>query len=101
MAGDTVWIRGGMYTFAATATVGVEFNKSGTPNNPIRYFAYMDEIPVFDLSNGTPNGRVTGLDVHCDWIHIRGLEVRGVQQYQSSADSWGVRIRGNNNVIER
>jgi len=100
-AGDTVWIRGGTYTFAATATVGVHFNKSGAPDNPIRYLAYKNEIPVFDLSNGIPNGRVTGLDVQCDWIHLRGLEVRGVQQYESGQDSWGVRIRGSSNVLER
>jgi hypothetical protein len=101
VGGDTVWIRGGTYTFAATTTVGVDFNKSGSPDKPIRYFAYLDEVPVFDLSNGTPNGRVTGLNVQCDWIHVRGLEVRGVQQYQSGQDSWGVRIRGSNNVLER
>ena len=101
VAGDTVWIRGGTYTFATTATVGVNFDKSGSPNNPIRYFAYRNEIPVFDLSNGTPNGRVTGLNVQCDWIQLRGLEVRGVQQYQSGQDSWGVRIRGSNNLLER
>ena len=88
VAGDTVWIRGGTYRFAATATVGVNFNKSGSSNNPIRYFAYMNEIPVFDLSNGTPNGRVTGLNVQCDWIHLRGLEVAAC-----SSTSRG-RIRG-------
>src|SRR6188768_3050562 len=59
-AGDTVWIRGGNYTFSASATVGVNFNKAGAANNPIKYFAYMSEIPVFDLSNGMPGGRVTG-----------------------------------------
>ena len=77
VAGDTVWIRGGTYTFAPTATIGANFTKSGSPDNPIRYFAYKDETPVFDLSNGIPNGRVTGLSVQTDWIHLRGLEVRG------------------------
>ena len=100
-AGDTVWIRGGTYTFAASATVGVNFSKSGSADKPIRYFAYMAETPVFDLSNGTPNGRVTGLNVQCNWIHVRGLEVRGVQQYMSGQDSWGVRIQGSNNVVEQ
>jgi len=99
-AGDTVWIRGGTYTFTPTATMGVQFNKSGAADHPIRYFAYKDEIPVFDLSNGIPHGRVTGLDVQSDWIHVRGLEVRGVQQYESGQDSWGVRIRGSNNILE-
>jgi hypothetical protein len=101
VVGDTVWIRGGTYTFAPTAAVGVEFNKSGAPGKPIHYFAYKNEIPVFDLSNGTPTGRVTGLNVQTDWIHLRGLEVRGVQQFESGQDSWGVRIRGSNNVLER
>ena len=100
-AGDTVWIRGGTYTFAASATMGANFTKSGTANNPIRYFAYLAETPVFDLSNGTPNGRVTGLNLQCNWVHVRGLEVRGVQQYMSGQDSWGVRVQGSNNVIER
>jgi hypothetical protein len=101
VAGDTVWIRGGTYQFATTATVGVSFSKSGAPGKPIRYFAYGNEAPVFDLSNGIPDGRVTGLDLRSDWIHVRGLEVRGVQQYQSGQDSWGVRIRGFHNVLER
>jgi hypothetical protein len=100
-AGDTVWIRGGTYTFSESATVGVNFSKSGSADNPIRYFAYMAETPIFDLSNGTPNGRVTGLNVQCNWIHVRGLVVRGVQQYMSGQDSWGVRIQGSNNVVER
>jgi len=100
VAGDTVWIRGGTYTFAPTATVGVDFTRSGSPDKPIRYLAYQNEVPVFDLSNGTPTGRVTGLNVQCDWIHVRGLEVRGVKQFQSGQDSWGVRIRGSNNVLE-
>jgi hypothetical protein len=99
--GDTVWIRGGDYSFAASATIGVNFSKSGSADKPIRYFAYMNELPVFDLSNGTPNGRVTGLNVQCNWIHVRGLELRGVQQYMSGQDSWGVRIQGSDNVIER
>lgn len=101
VAGDTVWLRGGTYTFAATATVGVDFNKSGSPDKPIRYFAYANEVPVFDLSNGIPNGRVTGLNVQADWIHLRGLEVRGVQQFEAGQDSWGVRIRGSGNILER
>lgn len=101
MPGDTVWIRGGEYHFSGTnRTVGVAFTKSGTPDNPIRYFAYADEVPIFDLFDVRPQERVTGLDVRCNAIHLRGLEVRGVRQL-IVGDSWGVRIRGDNNVIER
>jgi hypothetical protein len=38
--------------------------------------------------------------VRCNWIHLRGLEVRGVRQL-IVGDSWGVRIRGDHNLIER
>ena len=98
--GDTVWIRGGLYGFSGTSrTTGVSFTKSGVPENPIRYFAYPDEAPVFDLFELKPQERVTGLDVRCNWIHVRGLEVRGVRQIVVG-DSWGVRVRGDHNVIE-
>jgi len=78
-AGDTVWIRGGVYMFSGTSdTIAVSFSKAGGTNNPIKYFAYPGETPIFDLYNLKPQQRVTGLDVHTNWIHIKGLEVRGV-----------------------
>jgi MYXO-CTERM domain-containing protein len=99
--GDTVFIRGGVYRFSGTtAAVGVAFTKSGQEGKPIRYFAYPGEVPIFDLFELKPQQRVTGLDVHCNWIHLRGLEVRGVRQL-IVGDSWGVRIRGDHNVIEQ
>jgi MYXO-CTERM domain-containing protein len=99
--GDTVYIRGGIYRFSGTqATVGVSFTKSGQSGKPIRYFAFAGEVPIFDLFELKPQQRVTGLDVRCNWIHIRGLEVRGVRQI-IVGDSWGVRIRGDHNVIEQ
>ena len=63
--------------------MGVAFSKSGTATAPINYFAYPGEIPIFDLTNLTPSDRVTGLDVHCNYVHLRGLEVMGVHQYDS------------------
>jgi hypothetical protein len=99
-AGETVLIRGGTYAFSGSGTVGVAFTKSGSANNLIKYFAYPGETPVFDLTNLTPSNRVTGLDVNASYVHLRGLEVKGVHQYMSGQDSWGVRIRGNNNVLE-
>jgi len=99
--GDTVWIRGGVYRFSGTSrAVGVSFTKSGTADKPIRYFAYQAEVPIFDLFELKPQERVTGLDVRCNDIHLRGLEVRGVRQ-QIVGDSWSVRVRGDRNVLER
>jgi hypothetical protein len=99
--GDTVFLRGGVYAFSGTqASVGVSFTKSGASGQPIRYFAYPGETPIFDLFELRPQARVTGLDVRCNWIHIRGLEVRGVRQL-IVGDSWSVRIRGDHNMIEQ
>ncbi|MBN1129208.1 MAG: right-handed parallel beta-helix repeat-containing protein [Chitinispirillaceae bacterium] len=99
-AGDTVFIRGGVYRFSGTsATTGVAFSKSGQQNRPIRYIACPGEIPIFDLFDLLPNARVTGFDITASWIHLRGLEVRGVQQI-IVGDSWGIRIRGSNNILE-
>ncbi|MEY4576487.1 MAG: pectate lyase, partial [Pseudomonadota bacterium] len=99
--GDTVLIRGGEYRFSGTqAVVGVAFTKSGSAGKPIQYFAYPGETPIFDLFELKPQARVTGLDVRCNWIHLRGLEVRGVRQL-IVGDSWSVRIRGDHNVIEQ
>jgi len=101
VAGDTVFIHGGTYAFSGTGqTEGVRFTKNGAAGRYINYFAVDGEVPVFDLTNLRPNARVTGLSIECDWIHIRGLEVTGVQQFQSGQDSWGVRFQGSNNVIE-
>lgn len=98
--GDTVYIRGGAYRFSGTRrTVGVAFTKSGQPDRPIRYFAYPGEVPVFDLSEVAPQARVTGLDIRSNWIHLRGLEVTRVRQL-IVGDSWGVRARGDHNVLE-
>jgi MYXO-CTERM domain-containing protein len=99
--GDTVWIRGGVYSFSGTSkAVGVAFTKSGTKDKPIRYFAYQDEVPIFDLFELRPQERVTGLDIRSSAIHLRGLEVRGVRQI-IVGDSWGVRVRGDDNILER
>ena len=100
-AGDTVYVRGGVYRFSGTqATIGVSFTKSGASRRPIRYFAYQGERPIFDLFELKPQARVTGIDVRCNWVHLRGFEVRGVRQL-IVGDSWSVRVRGDHNVIER
>jgi parallel beta-helix repeat protein len=99
-AGDTVYIRSGVYEFSGTsATIGIAFSKSGQQNRRIHYFPYPGEVPVFDFFDLLPNARVTGFDITAGWIHLRGLEVRGVQQIVTG-DSWGIRIRGSNNILE-
>ncbi len=86
--GDTVFIRGGLYRMSTAqvsrkmrnrALVNV-LEKSGKPGRPIQWFAYQDELPVFDLSDVKPPGmRVTAFHVSGSSNHLRGISVTGVQ----------------------
>ena len=87
-AGDTVQVRGGTYrmTEAQLASrkriwaYGVVLDKSGSDGRHITYQAYEQERPVFDFSAVKPAGcRVTAFFVTGSWLHLKGIEVTGVQ----------------------
>jgi hypothetical protein len=102
--GDTIWIRGGEYAFSGSEIeIGVVFSKSGAEGQPIKYFAYQDETPVFDFFNLVTRARIRGFSVRADWLHFRGIEVRGVQQILTNTnESWAIRVEGgNHNIFER
>jgi hypothetical protein len=45
--------------------------------------------------------RIKGFDVTGNWIHLKGLEVKGVPQNNNlNHESWGIWITGSNNVFE-
>ncbi|HEY3319511.1 MAG TPA: pectate lyase [Planctomycetota bacterium] len=86
--GDTVHIRGGTYVVQEQQIARkkgifahvMDLHKSGEPDKRINYWAYKDERPVFDFSAVKPAGlRVTAFYTNGSWIHIKGLEVIGVQ----------------------
>ncbi len=104
--GDTVWLRGGEYRYSGTtgSANAVLFNKSGAAGAPIRYFAYPGETPAFDFFDYQPVQRIRGFSVQADWLHFRGIEIRGVQQVITNVnESWAIRVenRADNNVFER
>jgi len=114
--GDTVYFRGGRYRYTAatsactstSATVdAVALSKSGTSGNPIHYWAYPGEKPVFDFSGITDtsryNCRQTGVRVTASWLHLKGLELTGVLQLNNlNHESWCVYVYGgSNNVFEQ
>jgi len=102
--GDTVFVRGGTYTFTGDAAIGVLFDKDGEPGQPINYFAYPGELPVFDFFQLTPQARIRGFSVRASWLHLRGFELRGVQQILvDQNESWGIRVENgaNDNVFEQ
>ncbi|MGA2497692.1 MAG: DUF4990 domain-containing protein, partial [Tepidisphaeraceae bacterium] len=86
--GDTVYIRGGTYVMKESQIAKKEriwayityLDKSGTPDKRINYRAYQKERPVFDCSQVKPADlRVDAFHVTGSWVHIKGLEVTGVQ----------------------
>jgi hypothetical protein len=109
-AGDTVLLRGGTYAFAkgtaacssGTATIsGVVLDKDGSPGSPINYFAYPGEVPVLDFDGIRDSCRIKGILLSADYVHLRGLELRGVRQNNDlNHESWGVWIQGSHNVLE-
>jgi hypothetical protein len=110
-AGDTVYFRGGTYAYtkansscsSETARVdAITLSKSGSSGNPIKYWAYPGEKPVFSFSGVTDDCRIKGFDVTGSYLHLKGLEVTGVPQNNSlNHESWGIWISGSNNTFEQ
>lgn len=90
VAGDTVYIRGGVYQEA------VEFNNSGTNSAPIKILAYPGEIPVIDGNNFAIPREYGGtlLELNGSYIIVSGLEVR----YSSYL---GVRLAGAHDIASK
>ncbi|MCB0742416.1 MAG: DUF4990 domain-containing protein [Ignavibacteriae bacterium] len=111
-AGDTVYIRGGNYKIRPEQISKVEsslfacisyLDKSGTEGNTIKYWAYPGETPIFDFSDIKPaNQRVVGIWMKGSFIHLKGLELTGIQvTITSHTESYCIYSRGNNNIFEQ
>lgn len=110
--GDTVYVRGGTYimtTDQVAAYSGIWayvtlLNKSGTSGKRINYWAYPGEKPVFDYTNIKPaNYRINAFEVTGSWIHLKGLEVTGVQVTITTSNTQSICFSangGSNNIYE-
>ncbi|AWI07866.1 hypothetical protein CKA38_00080 [Ereboglobus luteus] len=109
--GETVYIRGGTYAmqdsqiaaYSGVFAYVTDLTKSGSSGSPITYAAYQDEKPVFDMSAVNPAGyRIHVFSLKGSWIHIRGLEVIGVQvNITTHTQSICFEVTGNDNILER
>lgn len=110
--GDTVYIRGGTYSISPSDISQLEQNlfacisfldKDGTPGNPIKYWAYPGETPLFDFSAVAPaNQRVVGFWVEADYVHLKGIEITGIQvTITAHTESYCVYSWGSHNIFEQ
>jgi len=104
-AGDTVWIRGGVYDLHDTVfysrykmTAGILLTASGeSDDNRIHYLAFPGERPIFDGANlpvaegvehsdGTPAGAMytSPIVIAAKYLHLKGFEVRNTPMKHNS-----------------
>ncbi|GLR19603.1 right-handed parallel beta-helix repeat-containing protein [Portibacter lacus] len=111
--GDTVFIRGGLYQVREDQVSKIQqdlfacvssLDKSGLPGQTIKYWAYPGETPIFDFSDvALADHRMVGIwvDRGTEYIHIKGLEMTGMQvTITSHTESYCIYSQGDNNIFE-
>ena len=81
-AGDTVYFRGGIWypTTYAIHDPSSGHGYNGTYSNPICFFNYPGEEPIFDASNFSGGGGLTILIDYSTYLKFRGLTIRNHRQ---------------------
>lgn len=92
-AGDTVYIRGGLYK---PNVQQVLTGKNGTAGNLIKIWAYPGETPI--LSKGAGYTEVIGVVFSGNYIHFKGLVITGFKQIDENL-SYGMYCTLSNNCI--
>lgn len=112
-AGDTVYIRGGVYKITEDQIMATSSNElwayvfnmstKAAKNSPICYWGFEGERPIFDLSEVKPaNKRVIAFYVTGHYLHFKNFEIIGTQvTIVGHTQSECFRNEGgNNNVYE-
>lgn len=89
--GETIYMRGGVYTYSSTIIVGQD--NSGSSNLRKNIAAYGTEKPILDFYAQPFDPAQRGLQIYGNYWKVKGLEIRG------SGDN-GLFIGGNYNIIE-
>lgn len=88
-AGDTIYVRGGIYSLIATISI----SKNGNENSRYYLFAYNAERPILDFSSMPVSGSNRGIRLSGDYWYIKGIDIKG-------AGDNGMNVSGSNNIIE-
>jgi hypothetical protein len=100
-AGDTVFIRGGVYYPDADLEAAVfVYKRNGKKTKPICIFNYPGERPVLNCNTITQQNDAAGILLQeCKYFHIKGLTVRNVQQRSSEASISGFYCKNTNGIV--
>lgn len=88
--GDTIFVRGGVYSLNAT----LNLSKYGTEAQPIHLFAYSAERPILDFSGMVLGGSNRGIRLQSWYWHIKGFDIKG------AGDNGMLIDNGSYNIIE-
>jgi hypothetical protein len=93
--GDTTYIRGGIYYLKKGYIINPElsYGVSGIAGQPVCYFNYPGETPIFDCSYNTEeiSRNPSGLGLHkVEYIKIRGIIIRNIRQNSLDALPIGI-----------
>jgi len=89
VAGDTIYVRGGTYTYTTT----ISLSASGTSGAKYYLFAYNNEKPILDFSGMADDDNNRGIILTGSYWYIKGLNI-----YKAGDN--GMIIQGNYNRIE-
>jgi len=90
--GDTIYVRGGIYSLTSTISIGS--SKSGTSEKKYYLFAYKNERPILDFSSMSFSGSNRGISLRANYWYIKGFDIKG-------AGDNGMEIYGGSyNIIE-
>jgi hypothetical protein len=88
VAGDTIYVRGGVYTYSGSNTAITLPAKSGaSATNRCYLLAYQNERPLLDFSAMTGTG-ADGLKINGSYWYLKGIDFKG-------APHNGIKINGN------
>lgn len=87
--GDTVYFRGGTY-YSHSTNIPIPHN--GTPEKPICFFNYPDEIPVIDFSRHiNEQEMIAGIDGNgSTYLKFRGITIQGIKKIKDYQQVTGI-----------
>ena len=92
-AGDTIYVRGGTYTYTGSITAITLPAKSGaSETNRCYLMGYNDERPLLNFSAMTGTS-AEGLSITGSYWYVKGIDCKG-------APHNGIRVSGTYNIVE-